>query len=40
MFVDFQQEGRTVVRCLFGAGPVPEACSCFLVKPIPARSAV
>ena len=27
MFVDFQQEGRPVVRCLFGAGPVPEAYS-------------
>ena len=29
MFVDFQQEGRPVVRCLFGAGPVPEARSSF-----------
>ena len=24
---DFQQEGRLVVRCLFGAGPVPETDS-------------
>ena len=29
MFVDFQQEGRPVKRCLLGAGPVPEACSSF-----------
>ena len=29
MFVDFQQVGRPVVRCLFGAGPVTEACSSF-----------
>jgi hypothetical protein len=29
MFVDCQQEGRPVVGCLFGAGPVPEACSSF-----------
>ena len=27
MFVDFQQEGRPVVRCLLGAGPVPESDS-------------
>lgn len=27
MFVDFQHEGRPLVRCLFGAGPVPEADS-------------
>jgi hypothetical protein len=27
MFVGFQQKGRTVLRCLSGAGPVPEACS-------------
>jgi hypothetical protein len=27
MFVDFPQEGRPLVRCLSGAGPVPEACS-------------
>ena len=25
MFVDFQQECRPVIRCQFGAGPVPEA---------------
>ena len=25
MFVDFQQEGRIVVRCLLGAGSVPES---------------
>ena len=29
MFVDFQHEGRPVVRCLFGAGPVPEAYSSY-----------
>ena len=29
MFVDFPQEGRPVVRCLSGAGPVPEACSSY-----------
>ena len=29
MFVDFQHEGRPLVRCLFGAGPVPEACSSY-----------
>lgn len=27
MVSDFQQEGRHEVRCLFGAGPVPEAYS-------------
>ena len=26
IFVDFQHEDRPVVRCLFGAGPFPEAC--------------
>jgi hypothetical protein len=29
MFVDFQQEGCPVVRCTFGACPVPEARSSF-----------
>lgn len=29
MSVDFQQEGRLFVRCMFGAGPVPEAYSSF-----------
>jgi hypothetical protein len=29
MFVDVQHEGRPVVRGLFGAGPVPEACSSY-----------
>jgi len=27
MFVDFQQEGRPVLRCSLGAGPVPETYS-------------
>lgn len=27
MFVDFPQEGRPIVRSLFGAGSVPEAHS-------------
>jgi hypothetical protein len=29
MFVDFQQEGRPVQRCLFRVGPIPEACSSY-----------
>lgn len=39
MFVDFQQEGRPVVRCLFGAGPVPEACSSSFFGEIDPRPA-
>jgi hypothetical protein len=27
--VDFQHEGRPVVQCLFGAGPVPEVYSAY-----------
>ena len=29
MFVDVRHEGCTVLRCLFGAGPVPEAYSSY-----------
>ena len=29
MFVDVRHEGRPAVRCLFGAGPVPEAYSSY-----------
>lgn len=39
MFVDFQQEDRPVVRCIFVAGPVPEANSSYWseIAPLPGR---
>ena len=35
MFDDFQYECRPLVRCLFGAGPVPEACFSYRSKIAP-----
>lgn len=40
MFVDFQQEGCHVVRCSFGACPVPEARSSFFGEIAPRPGAV